>query len=130
MPNILRPATSTETVKLNSLKKKQLKQRTDGEASRNERRKDKKVPKGLRNVLHESHVEIDIDDPPISLSPETASTPANNYGALASTSTNLFQQEAGEKPVNLDVSNDQETPTATVDRDLSRVNQAFTSDLI
>lgn len=133
IPNILRPNTSTETVKLNSLRKKQLSQKTasGGEKPQNERRKDsKKSTEGHRNILYEDQVDVEIDDPPISLSPdhETALPSTLNYGTLATTSTNLFQQEPDFKSENLDVSTDQETPLPIVERNHSRVNQAFTND--
>lgn len=133
IPNILRPNTSTETVKLNSLRKKQLSQKTasSGEKPQNERRKDsKKSTKGHRNILYEDQVDVEIDDPPISLSPdhETALPEMLNYGTLATTSTNLFQQEPDFKSENLDVSTDQETPLPIVEHNHSRVNQAFTND--
>lgn len=115
-------------MKLNSLKKKQPKQSDN-------RRKNKNPSIGLRNIVHEDHIDLDIDDPPISISPDnTASTPtgANNYGALANTSTNLFQQENDDKPENFDMSTDQEAPNPTIEGDngRSRVNQAYTNDLI
>lgn len=122
-------------MKLNNLKKKHHKSRKGepDETTKSARQKSKKEePHSLRNVLHEDQVDIDIDDSPLSLSPDTTAAPAsNNYGTLATTSTNLFQQEADEKSDAMDVATDQETPIATVDGNThSRVNHAFSSDLI
>lgn len=152
MPNILRPTSSSETVKLNSLKKSNSKHSlrksaaeqnavaakykvTTKPSSKDE--SSNSTTNGLRNVVYEDSVKIDIaDDPPISLSPTTS-----NYGALASTSNRLFQQE---DEANLDMaSTDQETPpnpvvsaptplhpATTSGGDYSRVNEAYSTDLI
>lgn len=133
MPNILRPNILAETVKLNSLKKKQSAQKAaNADKSKSEHRKGKRTSEGHRNILCEDHVDIDVDDPPISLTPDPEILPASsaNYGTLATTSTNLFQQEPDFKSDNMDVSTDQETPMASVERNHSKVNQAFTNDLI
>lgn len=153
MPNILRPTTSSETVKLNSLKKSNSKHSLKKSAEQNPVAAKYKVTtkpsskdnldssnnnitNGLRNVVYEDSVKIDIaDEPPISLSP------TSNYGALASTSNRLFQQE---DEANLDMaSTDQETPpnpvvsapttlhpATTSGGDYSRVNEAYSTDLI
>lgn len=152
MPNILRPTSSSETVKLNSLKKSNSKHslkkssseqntvaakyKVTTKPSKEESSSNSSTTNGLRNVVYEDSVKIDIaDDPPISLSP------TSNYGALASTSNRLFQQE---DEANLDMaSTDQETPpnpvvsaptplhpATTSGGDYSRVNEAYSTDLI
>lgn len=152
MPNILRPTSSSETVKLNSLKKSNSKHslkkssaeqntvaakyKVTTKPSKEESSSKSSTTNGLRNVVYEDSVKIDIaDDPPISLSP------TSNYGALASTSNRLFQQE---DEANLDMaSTDQETPpnpvvsapnplhpATTSGGDYSRVNEAYSTDLI
>lgn len=138
MPNILRPSKTTETVKLNSLKKKKngssskLKQPDD--PSNSDTTKSFKVTrKDRKNILDEEHVEIEIDDSPLSLSPET-----NRYGALASTSANLFQQEPDqakdvehaslEDGKRNNSSGEQETPQSG--DEYAHINKAYTNDLV
>lgn len=130
MPNILRPSTAAETVKLNSLKKVKSSSSVRKEAASEKpaRALDEQSATGLHNVVHEDHIDLVVA--------ESESTPS--YGALATTSTKLFQQEDGDNNQMNTVSDHEFAVTIDTDQQApgdhtnpySHVNPAYSSDLI